>query len=251
MEGAELGAFMIAACTFGVLLDHPSFPVRGLLPDPLRRVLTGIAMGATAIAIVYSPWGKRSGAHFNPAVTLTFWRLGKIEKWDAFFYVGAQFAGGIAGVVLASLVMGALVADPAVNYVATVPGPTGIPLAFVAEVLMSFLMMSMILRATNAPHLARFTGIFAGILVATFISLEAPVSGMSINPARTLGSAVSARLFTALWLYFLAPVLGMILAAEIYRRRGTARVLCAKLHHQNSARCIFRCGYASPTVLPS
>jgi aquaporin Z len=243
MEAAELGAFMIAACVFAVVLDHPSLPLRGLLPDSLRRVLTGIAMGVTAIAIVYSPWGKRSGAHFNPAVTLTFWRLGKIESWDAFFYVVSQFFGGVLGVVVASLFLGPFVSDPSVNYVATVPGPAGVPLAFLAEVLMAFLMMSMILRATNASHLARFTGIFAGALVAAFISLEAPISGMSINPARTFGSAVSARLYPALWLYFLAPSLGMVLAAEVHRWRGAARVMCAKLHHQNSERCIFRCAY--------
>ena len=55
-------------------------------------------MGSTAIALVFSPLGKRSGAHFNPAVTLTFWRLGKVKNWDAMFYIIAQFIGAIAGV---------------------------------------------------------------------------------------------------------------------------------------------------------
>ena len=80
--------------SFVALLEHPSSPVRQVIPDPtLRRVLTGIAMGLTAIAIVYSPWGKQSGAHFNPSVTLTFWRLGKVATGMPFFYVVAQFAG--------------------------------------------------------------------------------------------------------------------------------------------------------------
>jgi len=246
IEAAGLGFFMIAACAFGVALEHPASPLRELLPAFPRRALTGLAMGATAVAIIYSPWGKRSGAHINPAVTWTFFRLGKIEGWDAFFYVLAQFAGGVAGVVIAVLALGALVAHPSVNYAATVPGPWGIPLAFAAEIAMSFLMMSMILLTTNRPKLSRFTGVFAGVLVFTFITLEAPISGMSLNPARTFGSAFNAGLWTALWLYFVAPPLGMVLAAEAYRRRSASvPVRCAKLHHENDERCIFRCGYAT------
>jgi aquaporin Z len=245
IEAAGLAFFMIAACSFAVLLDHPGSPIPGLLPVFGRRVLTGMAMGATAIAIIYSPWGKQSGAHINPAVTWTFYRLGKIEKWDALFYALAQFVGGVAGVAVSALALGDVVSHPSINYAATVPGPAGIGPAFAAELLMAFVMMSMILRVSNDRNLARFTGIFAGILVASFISLEAPISGMSINPARTFGSAFSARLWTALWLYFLAPPLGMALAAELYRwREGIAKVRCAKLHHDNDKRCIFRCGYA-------
>lgn len=83
----------------------------------------GMAMGSTAIAIIFSPFGKRSGAHFNPAVTLTYYRLGEVEPWDAAFYTLFQFVGGTAGVLVASLVLGNLVAHRSVNYAATVPGP--------------------------------------------------------------------------------------------------------------------------------
>ena len=73
MEGAELGVFMISACLFTALLEYPASPVHGMIADAtIRRALIGCSMGATAIAIIYSPWGKQSGAHFNPAVTLTF-----------------------------------------------------------------------------------------------------------------------------------------------------------------------------------
>ena len=107
IEGAELGLFMISACLFVALLEYPASPVHQLLPDPtLRRVLVGMAMGATAIAIIYSPIGQRSGAHFNPAVTLTFWRLSKVEHWDAFFYGLFQFIGGTIGVLLSALLLG-------------------------------------------------------------------------------------------------------------------------------------------------
>src|SRR5438132_13126949 len=103
-EAAELGLFMISASLFTILLWHPSSPVPALIPNTfVRRMLTGIAMGGTAIALVFSPLGKRSGAHFNPAVTLTFWRLGKVKNWDAAFYVIAQFIGVIAGVFVVAL----------------------------------------------------------------------------------------------------------------------------------------------------
>ncbi len=248
MEAAGLGLFMISACLFATLLEHPGSPARQALPAPLlRRVLMGVAMGLTAIGLIYSPWGKQSGAHLNPSVTFTFLRLGKVQSWDAFFYVVAQFAGGIGGILLAAAILWPWIADPSVNYVATVPGAGGTVLAFVAELLISFGLMATVLIASNADRLARFTGIFAGLLVATYITLEAPHSGMSMNPARTFGSTVGARTWGFLWIYFTAPLIGMLLAAEAYRRvKGAHAVLCAKLHHHNDKRCIFRCGYVKP-----
>jgi aquaporin Z len=112
--------------------------------------------------------------------------------------------------------------------------------------------MSVVLRISNTAQLARYTPLFAGVLVATYITLEAPISGMSMNPARTFGSAVAAQLWTSLWIYFTAPPLGMLAAAEVYRwQKGAHAVLCAKLHHHNDKRCIFRCGHeAAQTRLP-
>lgn len=246
MEGAGLALFMISACVFVVLLEHPSSFANQALPDgTLRRVLIGIAMGLTAIALIYSPIGKRSGAHLNPAVSLTFWRLGKIEGWDAFFYVGAQFAGGALGVLLATLLLTPmLVGDAAVNYAVTVPGTQGPWVAFLAEGAISFGLMLMVLIVSNRHGLNRYTGLFAGALVALYIAIEAPLSGMSMNPARTVASALPAHVWTSAWLYFVAPPIGMLLAAEIYLLfRGQGSVLCCKLHHENDTRCIFRCRY--------
>jgi aquaporin Z len=248
IEACGLGLFMISACVFTALLFHPSSVVGRMVTDPtLRRVLMGTAMGLTAAAIIYSPWGKRSGAHINPSVTLVFFRLGKIEPWDALLYTLAQFAGAITGVLVAALVMGSLITDPSVNYVTTVPGSFGLGAAFLAELFISFILMSVVLVVSNTERLSRWTGICAAVLVAIYISLEAPLSGMSMNPARTFGSALSARLWTALWIYFTAPPAGMLLAAEAYvRLKGKGSVACAKLHHRNRKRCIFRCGYMKP-----
>jgi aquaporin Z len=245
MEAAGLGLFMISAAVFATLLEHPASPIHQAIPDPLlRRALMGIAMGSTAIGIIYSPWGQQSGAHINPAVTLTFLRLGKIAPADAIGYVIAQFVGGVAGLLAASAAIGMYLAHPTVNYVATSPGPSGAWVAFLAEVLISFGLMLVVLLVSNHARLSRLTGLFAGAMVALYITVEAPLSGMSMNPARTFGSALPGHVWTAWWVYFTAPLLGMLLAAECYARlKGTAAVLCAKLNHHTSKRCIFRCGY--------
>jgi aquaporin Z len=245
IEAFLLGAFMVSALGFTVLLEHPASPAHAALPDPLlRRALMGCAMGATAITLVYSPWGQRSGAHFNPALTLTFFRLGKIEPADALGYVGAQFAGGVLGVVAIAALLGERVAAPGVNHAATLPGMAGVAAAFGAEVAISFVTMLTVLAVSSHARLARYTPLFVGALVATWITFEAPLSGMSMNPARSFASAAGAGLFSSLWLYFTAPPLGMLLAAEVFVRvRGARAVHCAKLHHANAQRCIFRCGY--------
>jgi aquaporin Z len=251
MEAWGLGLFMISACAFGALLEHPVSAVHQAIPDrSARMVLMGAAMGLTNIINIYSPWGKRSGAHLNPAVTWTFFRLGKLEAWDAIFYSLSQFAGGVIGVLIACASFMSLVAHPAVNYVATTPGPSGVVVAFVAEAIISFILMSVVLRASSVARLARFVGLFASALVMAYISLEAPLSGMSMNPARTFGSALFADTWTALWVYFTAPPLGMLLAAETYLRlAGAQKVFCAKLHHHNTKRCIFRCSYSNLTTV--
>jgi aquaporin Z len=252
IEAAGLGVFMLVACVFGTLLGHPASPVVQAVPDALaRRALMGVAMGLTAIGLIYSPWGRRSGAHFNPATTLTFWRLGKVASVDAALYALAQTVGGIAGVAVAAALLGAALAAPDVRYVATVPGAIGPMGAFAAEIAITFLLMSMVLRVSNSPRLAPLTGLCAGALVAAYITVEAPLSGMSMNPARSLASALPAGTWATLWIYLTAPPLGMLLAAEWYvRRRGLVEVFCAKLHHDTSQRCIFRCRYAELAPAP-
>lgn len=240
IEAAGLGFFMLSASVFGTLLEHPASPVRQAFGDPFtRRVLMGIAMGATATGLIHSPWGRRSGAHFNPAVTLTFFRLGKVAPRDLAGYVAAQFVGGSVGMAVASVVVGPALAHPAVNYVATLPG-MGVALAFAAEVILTALLMGVVLFVSNTPRLAPYTGLCAGACVAAFIAVEAPISGMSLNPARTFASAILAGDWTAWWIYFVAPPLGMLAAAAAFLRvRTLPRVRCAKLIHRASPRCIF------------
>jgi aquaporin Z len=247
IEAGGLAVFMASALGFTLVLEHPASPVRAALPSPLvRRALMGCAMGATLLALVYNPLGKRSGAHYNPAFTLTFLRLGKIAPGDALGYAAAQFAGATLGVALLAAGFAAALGDAHVRYAATAPGAAGIVAAFAGEAAIAFLQMTIVLRASNTRRFNRWTGVFAALGVAAYITLEAPISGMSMNPARTLASALGAGDATALWLYFAAPLLGMLLAAELFVRFGTARrVHCAKLHHENAQPCPFRCDYGS------
>jgi aquaporin Z len=116
--------------------------------------------------------------------------------------------------------------------------------AFIGELAISFFLMLTVLFVSNREAIARYTPCFAGALVAIYITFEMPLSGMSANPARTFGSAFRANYWHALWLYFIAPGLGMLAAAEVFLwlRKGVPPI-CAKLHHANSKRCIFHCGY--------
>jgi aquaporin Z len=245
MEATELALFMISACVVTAVLEHPASPLHHVFPNPFtRRLITGVAMGLTLLALIHSTWGKRSGAHMNPAFTLMFLRLGKVEAWDAAFYAVSQFAGGVAGVLLSLLLLGPWLAHPNVNFAATQPGMSGILVAFAAELLISFVLALTVLGVSNHSKLSPFTPYFAASLVAAYITFEAPFSGMSMNPARTLGSAFPAHMFHALWIYFTAPPLAMLMAAEVYVRASSARsVYCAKFHHANNQRCIFRCRY--------
>lgn len=239
IEAWGLGMFMVSACFFAAIFFYPNSPFhfQNLF---LLNVLMGLAMGLTAIGIILSPWGKRSGAHINPAFTLTFFRLGKIKSWDAVFYVLFQFLGGTAGVLVSWLILGKYLEDSAVNFVVTVPGKDGVGIAFIAEFAISFLLMMMVLITVNSKKVMGLTPYLAGILIAVFIMFEAKFSGMSMNPARSFASSIVANNWIASWLYFISPLLAMFLAAEIYIRiKSKEAVKCAKLHHHNKQRCIF------------
>jgi aquaporin Z len=243
IEGALLGTFMLAACIAVAALEHPGSSVRrAIRSGTLRRSIIGLLMGLTAVALIYSPWGQRSGAHMNPGITLTFLALGKARVWDAVFYIVAQFAGGITGVLVACGILGKAIRHHSVNFAVTSPGRRGVRPAFMAELIIAFVMMGMVLISTNHIETAPFTGLFAGLLVALYIAIEAPLSGMSINPARSLASAVPARQYRALWIYFTAPPLGMLSAAGLYLlTSGADHIFCAKFDHRGGQRCIFNC----------
>ena len=221
----------------------PGSPVPVVPNGALRRLLTGIMFAGGATAVVYSPLGQISGGHINPAVTLAFWRLGKVPTRDAVIYVVMQFLGAFVGAYLAGVAWGPLTTG--VQYAVTVPGEgynwAG---ALAAETAITFLLVFLIFVCVNKPKVAPRTGLIAGSLVALLVMIEAPVTGTSLNPARTLGPAILAPNYTDLWIYFAGPVAGALIAVAAFTGQWGKKTVCAKLYHTEKYPCPFdRCEY--------
>jgi aquaporin Z len=215
-EALGLAIFMVSACLFsGILFGKNGLFVTGLTAV-VRQSLLGLMMGLTALYIFYSPFTSRSGSHINPAVTLAFFRLGKIGRWDALFYMIFQIVGGLLAVFLMAAWMGDNLKAPPLYYVITVPGKYGKTAAAVTEFAIAFIMMAMVLFTADQPVLKKYSRIFAGMLVCLFVIIAGPVSGFGMNPARSFASALPAHIWTAFWIYILMPLAGMLAAAEFY-----------------------------------
>jgi aquaporin Z len=209
--------FMLGAGAFGTLFLYPGSPVAQAIPsDFAKRAALGACMGLVTFAIV-SAIGKKTGAHINPAVTWSFYRQGKIGGWDAIFYTAAQFGGAIVAPVLLLALIGDPFTHDKVMYATSQPGPAGALVAFAAEFVISFILMLVVLIALNLKTLEKRAPAIIAVLIAVYIALESPLSGMSLNPARSFGSALTAGQWDGMWLYFTAPVLAMLLAVEVYR----------------------------------
>jgi aquaporin Z len=217
IEAWALGMFMVAAVFIVVLLYHPFFSFNAAIESPMvKRFLVGLGMGLTAICLINSGWGKASGAHMNPAVTLAQFQLGRLSWADTVWYILFQTIGAAVPMLLGRYFFNTYLSYPLVDYIITKPSSEGVWVAFCAEAALSFILLTTLLFLSNT-RLSQYTGLIAGLLVCSFITLEAPLSGMSINPARSFGSAIAANQWQAFWLYILAPVGGMQLAALFFR----------------------------------
>lgn len=175
--------------------------------EALGHVGISIVFGLIVMAMIYSV-GNISGAHLNPAVTLGFYFAGRINFQKALGYIPAQFCGAIAGALLLKLIfpahptLGATL--PTVNYMA----------AFAIEVVLSFFLMFVILNVSTG-HMEK--GIMAGVAIGGIVAIEAlvggPMTGASMNPARSLGPALVSLNFKAIAIYLVAPCLGTLLAS--------------------------------------
>lgn len=218
IEAWGLGLFMISASLFTIFFQHPDFKFLELIPsDFIRRMIIGLAMGLTAMGIIYSPWGKKSGAHINPAVTLSFLFLKKIKTIDAFFYMIFQTIGGTLGVYLIALILPVYMNDSSVQYVVTVPGISGLNGAIIGEGVISFILMFTTLLISTNQKFKKVTGFVTAILITCFVVFESPFSGFSMNPARTLASAIPSAIWTDWIMYMIVPTISMLSAAGIYK----------------------------------
>jgi len=216
-EALGLAIFMISACAFAVLLEDKHSRVHLAIPNAwVRLVIMGIAMGATALFIFYSPLTAPSGSHINPAVTLTFMRLGKMCHWDALYYILFQFAGGALAVYVMALLIGGPLTDNPVHYITTVPGRQGLSVALAAEFLAGFIAMSAVLFSSESTGWSKYTRVISAVLIGVFVIIVGPLSGFGMNPARTFASAMPSDDWTDFWAYMIIPILSMLSAAEFF-----------------------------------
>jgi aquaporin Z len=203
-----LGIFMISACFFSAMLFSEKSAWYQAMPSfMLRNILMGIAMGATALFIFYSSFTAPSGSQINPAVTLTFLRLGKMCRYDVLFFVFFQILGGTIAVYLMQWLLGKVLIDAPVHSAVTVPGKFGVTGALITELIIAFVTMMIVLFTSNNERLKKYTRIFAGCLVCTWVIVAGPIS---------FASAMPADIWTAFWIYLFVPLTGMLLAAEVY-----------------------------------
>lgn len=222
--------------------------------EPWRRLATGVLFAGGGTAVVLSPLGQRSGGHLNPAMTLAFWLRGKITHTDAAMYVLAQTLGAVLGVLIVEAVAGEAAAT--VNLGMTTPGlGYSATVALAAELVITFSLIFLVFWAVDRRSVAPLTPYLAGVLIAFLVMIEAPISGTSLNPARSLAPAALMGMFDHLWLYFVGPIVGAVLAVGVYRGIGGEKTAtgCAKLHHTDQYPCLFEgCGYrriAAGTIL--
>lgn len=246
MYGCELAGtavMLFLGVTAVALMWGAGSPVPAIDPPMLRRFITGLLFAGGATLVVYSPLGQRSGGHINPAVTLAFWRLGKFPGRDVMPYMLAQLVGAIAGTALAALVWGDLARS--VAYALTAPGDGWTWLgALVAEALATFALVFLIFVCVNKPALAARTGLIVGGFVVVLVTVESPISGTSVNPARSIAPALLVPTLRDQWIYLAGPVAGALLAVAAYRRRWGGTTVCAKLYHTAAYRCqLDQCGY--------
>ena len=207
-------------------------PAAHLLPGAgARRLITGFLFGATGALIAVSPVGRVSGAHINPAVTLAFWLERKLPAGEIPVYVVAQLAGAVLG-ALPLFAWGAM--GRSVAFAATLPGPGFGPwLALAGETGCTAIMVFLLFVCLGHAHTRPFTPLLFPFLYALLVFAEAPVSGTSTNPARSLGPAVIAVAWRGHWVYWAGPLLGAALAVAVVRLEllGSHHAPVAKLFH--------------------
>ena len=236
-------AFLIFVGLSAVTFDFgKGLPMEHLIPNhSFRLLITGLIFAGSGSLVAISPLGKLSGAHINPAVSLAFWAKGKMELRDLGGYIVGQFVGAFIGAAFLVLVWGDYAAS--VDNGMTLPGKDySLWDVFLVEMGMTFLLVFSIFIFVSSHRLMSWTPLMTWLLIAIMVWWGAPVSGTSINPARSIGPAVVSWSWQAQWLYCIAPLLGAMLAVVVYHFLSINRcqILTGKLFHVPHYRCIFK-----------
>jgi aquaporin Z len=224
-----LGGLSLVIFMFGT-----GSPMERLVPSVvLRQILTGFLFGCVGATIAVSSVGKESGAHINPAVTLGFWLMQKLDARTALGYVVAQLIGASVG-CLPLLAWGSM--GRSVAFGATIPGENyTIETALMGEAVTTFALVAGLCLFIGFRHLRPFTPAMIPFLYAIMVPLEAPISGTSTNPARTFGPALLSGQWQGWWIYWLGPLIGTLVAILVCSSLAR-RIEVAKLYHFESDR---------------
>jgi len=217
-----------------ILIFGAGSPILLAFPDEgLRRLITGFLFGTTGALIALSPVGKESGAHINPAVTLAFRLMGKLDLRTTLGYIVAQLIGAVVG-SLPLLLWGTM--GKSVDFGATFPGSgTTLTTAFLGELITTFTMVALLAVFLGFRAIRPFTPAIFPPLYAIMVWAEAPISGTSTNPARSLGPSVISGQWQGWWIYWAGPIAGMLLAVLACSFLAK-RIQVAKLYHFDSDR---------------
>ncbi|RYE35835.1 MAG: aquaporin family protein [Sphingobacteriaceae bacterium] len=219
MEALAIAGFVLSAAFTTIFLEHPDSPVAHtmLAVHPLlKSIILGLIMGVYIFAIAKAV-GKLSGAQANPMLSWAFFRIKKISLANFCAYCAAQFLGAIAAILLLKLTFGKIFANPLIDYSLTKPKPGhSLGTSLIAEFIISFIFVLITLFVLSSKKLEKYNAMIAGLLIALFLIIELPYSGMSMNPARSFASALIAWKWEEIWVYFVAPAIGMLLATEIF-----------------------------------
>jgi aquaporin Z len=215
-----------------IITFSESSPFVALVPSlTLRRVLNGFLFGCVGPAISLSPIGKISGAHINPIVTMGFWLMGKLTGRSAIGYVAAQLCGAVLG-SLPLLLWGSM--GRTMAYGVTLPGKGySIPVVVLGEVVTTFCLIAYLCVFLAFHRLRRYTPFFIPVLFAIMVPLEAEISGISVNPARSFGPSVISGVWTGWWIYWIGPFIGGLLAILVCNSLAK-RIEVAKLYYFES-----------------
>jgi aquaporin Z len=207
-------------------------PVVRLIPGAgWRRLITGFLFGSTGAVIALSPIGRESGAHINPVVTVGFWLMSKLRGKHAVGYVLAQLTGGVIG---ALPLFGWGDMGRSIDFGATLPGSgLGPGWAYLGEAGATLALISGLFFFVRHRTVRAFTPALFPVLYALLVFLEAPISGTSTNPARSLGPALISGVWRAWWVYWVGPLTGTLLGVVLYRFTWLRRIEIdvAKLYH--------------------
>jgi aquaporin Z len=223
---------LLAGLSIVIFMFGTGSPMAQLIPNyKIRQIITGFLFGSVGAAITISPIGKVSGAHINPAVTLVFWLFKKLEGRLAITYIFSQMVGAIIG-CFPLLLWGNM--GESVYFGGTTPGPNyTVSQAFIGEIITTFTLVLLIIVFIGFRQIRRFTPFMVPFLYAIMVPLEADISGISTNPARSFGPAIISGVWTSFWIYIVGPLIGALLASLA----GSAlakRITIAKLYHFDS-----------------